>query len=117
MICSSPLSDLKRFRVGSAHLSNKRSRPNFHARKGEVPQGSALAGGPELTLLAWSLGGAIALMGALTFAGLGRLYPRTAGQYEILRDAYGPMPAFVYVFCNATAVQAGSVAIMALLCS
>ena len=78
---------------------------------------AALAGGPELTLLAWSLGGAIALMGALTFAGLGRLYPRTAGQYEILRDAYGPMPAFVYVFCNATAVQAGAVAIIAVVCA
>jgi amino acid transporter len=56
-------------------------------------------------------------MGALTFAELGGLYPRTGGQYAILRDAYGPLPAFLFVFCNATAIQAGAIAIIALVCS
>ncbi len=71
------------------------------------------AGSGELAMAAWVVGGVIALVGALTFAELGSLYSRTAGQYEILRDAYGPFIGFVYVFCNATIVQAGSIAVIA----
>ncbi len=65
-------------------------------------------------LLAWAFGGLIALLGALTFAELGRLCPFAGGQYHILRDAYGRPPAFLFVFCNLTAVQAGAVAIIAI---
>ncbi|MEQ1905024.1 MAG: APC family permease, partial [Pirellulaceae bacterium] len=64
-------------------------------------------------MLVWSLGGVIALLGALTFAELGGRYGRTGGQYEILRDAFGTGVGFVYVFCNATAIQAGAIAIIA----
>ncbi len=76
-----------------------------------------LAGSGGLALVAWAVGGAIALLGALTFAELGGLYPRSGGQYEILRDAYGPPPAFLFVFCNATAIQAGATAIIAIICA
>ncbi len=76
-----------------------------------------LAASGELAMLAWAIGGAIALMGALTFAELGGLYPRAGGQYEILRDAYGSLPAFLFVFCNATAIQAGATAIIAIVCA
>ncbi len=75
-----------------------------------------LAGSSSMAMLAWAIAGAIALTGALTFAELGGLYPRTGGQYELLRDSYGPLPAFVYVFCNATAIQAGAIAIIAIIC-
>lgn len=76
-----------------------------------------IAGSADLALLAWSIGGVIALAGALTFAELGVRYPNAGGQYEILRDVYGPCPAFLFVFCNATAVQAGAIATIALVCS
>ncbi len=72
-----------------------------------------VAGSVETAMLVWSLGGAIALLGALTFAELGGRYGRTGGQYEILRDAFGTGVGFVYVFCNATAIQAGAIAIIA----
>lgn len=72
------------------------------------------AGSGQLAIIAWCLGGVIALVGALTFAELGGMYPRSGGQYEILRDAYGSPPAFLFVFCNATAVQAGAIAVIAL---
>ncbi len=74
-------------------------------------------GSAEGALLAWGIGGLIALLGAFTFAELGRLRPVAGGQYHVLRDAYGPAPAFLFVFCNLTAVQAGAVAIIALLCA
>lgn len=75
-----------------------------------------LAGSGELALLAWAIGGFIALCGALTFAELGMRYPNAGGQYEILRDCYGGLPAFLFVFCNATAIQAGAIAVIALVC-
>ena len=78
---------------------------------------ATIAGSGGMAMLAWTVGGVIALLGALTFAELGSIYPHTGGQYEILRDAYGPLPAFLFVFCNATAVQAGAVAIIAIICA
>lgn len=76
-----------------------------------------LTGTAELALLAWAIGGLIALCGALTFAALGRRYHASGAQYEILRDAYGPMPGFMFVFCNATVVQPGAIAIISLICA
>ncbi|MCH8316195.1 MAG: amino acid permease [Planctomycetes bacterium] len=80
-------------------------------------QVAQLAESGGMALTAWAIGGAIALMGALTFAELGGLYPRTGGQYDILRDAYSPLPAFLFVFCNATAIQAGAIAVIAIICA
>ncbi len=78
---------------------------------------AAVTGSAGGALLAWGVGGLIALLGAFTFAELGRLRPLTGGQYHVLRDAYGRAPAFLFVFCNLTAVQAGAVAIIAILCA
>jgi APA family basic amino acid/polyamine antiporter len=78
---------------------------------------ASLVGSAPLALAAWALAGAIALAGALTFAELGGLYHGSGAQYAILRDAYGPLPAFVFVFCNATAVQAGAIGIIAVICA
>jgi len=71
----------------------------------------------SLAMLAWALGGAIALCGALTFAELGGMYHASGAQYQIIRDAAGPLPAFVFVFCNATAIQPGTMGIIAVLCA
>ena len=75
-----------------------------------------LAGSADLAMWAWVIGGLIAMLGALTFAELGALIPRAGGQYDVLRDAYGPATGFVYVVCNATAIQAGAIGIIALVC-
>jgi amino acid transporter len=44
----------------------------------------------------WVLGGLIALFGALTLAELAALFPRSGGIYVFLREAYGPLPAFLF---------------------
>ncbi len=44
----------------------------------------------------WILGGVVALFGALAFAELATLFPRSGGLYVFLREAYGPLPAFLY---------------------
>lgn len=47
-------------------------------------------------VLAWVLGGVVALAGALTFAELGGMFPRTGGIYVYVREAFGPLPAFLF---------------------
>lgn len=75
-----------------------------------------LAGSGAGAMTAWVLGGLAAMTGALTFAALGMKFPRNGGQYIALREAYGRGLGFVYVVCNATAIQAGAIALIALLC-
>ena len=43
----------------------------------------------------WILGGLLALCGALCIAELAAALPRAGGEYIYLRQAYGPMPAFL----------------------
>lgn len=74
-------------------------------------------GSGSLAMVAWALGGVIAMLGALCFAELGTMYTRSGGQYAILRDSYGPLGGFLFVFCNATAIQCGVVAIIAVICA
>ena len=49
-----------------------------------------------LFVLAWVLGGLVALAGALTFAELGGMFPRTGGIYVYVREAFGKLPAFLF---------------------
>ncbi len=78
---------------------------------------AGIAGSVPAALGLWVLGGVIAALGALVFAELGRRYPRAGGQYDVLRDAWGSLAGFLYVFCNLTAIQTGSVAVIALICA
>jgi basic amino acid/polyamine antiporter, APA family len=83
-----------------------------------VPRGvAAVTGSASGALVAWAIGGLIAMLGAFAFAELGRMRPVAGSQYHILREAYGRAPAFLFVFCNLTAVQAGGVAIIAIICA
>ncbi len=43
----------------------------------------------------WAIGGLLALCGALCVAELAAALPRAGGEYVYLREAYGPMPAFL----------------------
>lgn len=52
-------------------------------------------GRPWLTFVAWVLGGALALLGALIFAELATRLPRAGGKYVYAREAFGPRAAFV----------------------
>ena len=53
-------------------------------------------GDPWLILLLWTLGGLVSLCGALTFAELAAMMPRSGGIYVFLREGYGRCPAFVF---------------------
>ena len=53
---------------------------------------AAQLGRPWLTLVAWLLGGALALLGALCFAELATRHPRAGGKYVYVREAFGRRP-------------------------
>ena len=63
---------------------------------------------------AWLVGGVIALAGALVYAELAARRPEIGGQYAYLRDAYGPMPAFLYGWSLLLVIQSGGMAAVAI---
>src|ERR1043165_6653033 len=58
----------------------------------------------------WLVGGAIAIMGAFVYAELAARRPEVGGQYSYLRDAWGPMPAFLYGWSLLLVIQSGGMA-------
>lgn len=55
-------------------------------------------GSAKLVFLAWIVGGLLSFFGALTYAELGAMRPEAGGEYVYVRDAYGPLPAFLYAW-------------------
>src|SRR5215471_4468376 len=53
-------------------------------------------GSAEVVYLAWMIGGLLSFFGALTYAELGAMKPFSGGEYVYVRDAYGPLPGFLY---------------------
>lgn len=67
-------------------------------------------GSPFWVLVAWLAAGVLSLMGALTFAELGSLFPEAGGGYVYVREAFGRMPAFLYGWISFWIIAPGSVA-------
>ena len=55
-------------------------------------------GSARLVYLAWMVGGILSFFGALTYAELGAMKPQAGGEYVYVRDAYGPLPGFLYAW-------------------
>jgi APA family basic amino acid/polyamine antiporter len=68
---------------------------------------------PLLVLSAWAAGGLIALAGAFIYAELSELRPRVGGQYAYIREAFHPMPAFLYGWTLLLVTQTGGMAVVA----
>ncbi len=71
-------------------------------------------GTPLLIVGAWLIGGIVALAGALVYAELAARRPAVGGQYAYLRDAYGPLPAFLYGWSLLLVIQSGGMAAVAI---
>jgi basic amino acid/polyamine antiporter, APA family len=52
-------------------------------------------GDPMLILLLWTVGGLFAVGGAMVYGELGSRFPQAGGDYVYLREAYGPLVAFL----------------------
>ncbi len=63
-----------------------------------------------LMLAVWLAGGVLSFFGALAYAELGAMLPQSGGQYVYLREAYGPLPAFLCGWSFFLVIQSGSIA-------
>jgi basic amino acid/polyamine antiporter, APA family len=70
-------------------------------------------GSVPLFLGVWVFTGVLSFFGALAYAELGAMIPSTGGQYVYLREAYGPLPAFLCGWAFFLVIQSGSVATLA----
>lgn len=67
----------------------------------------------SMVLLLWIVGGLLTLCGALAYGELGASLPHVGGQYVYLREAYGPLPAFLYGWTLFLVIQSGGIATLA----
>jgi APA family basic amino acid/polyamine antiporter len=72
-------------------------------------------GSTALFLTAWVLGGAISLLGALTFAEIGSRFPQPGSFYKVVAASYGPAPAFMLNWTNVVIVNGAGVAAVAMI--
>jgi APA family basic amino acid/polyamine antiporter len=70
---------------------------------GRVSSGTGLLG-------VWMFGGLLAFAGAMAYAELATLRPRSGGEYVYLRDAYGPLAAFLTGWTSFVAGFSGAIA-------
>ena len=68
---------------------------------------------PALTIATWTLCGALALAGALTFGELAARYPTAGGPYIYLREGWGDRVAFLYGWQSALILDPGITAALA----
>ena len=71
------------------------------------------AGGEAMMIFAWVLGGAITMVGALTYAELASTFPSAGGDYHFIQLAYGRRLAFLFAWARATVITTGSIALLA----
>ncbi len=67
----------------------------------------------EAALAVWTVTGVLSLFGALSFAELAAMMPEAGGQYVYLREAYGPLVAYLCGWSFFIAAQTGGISVLA----
>src|ERR1700681_4574635 len=70
-------------------------------------------GSPLKVFGVWVAGGLLSLFGALSYAELAAAMPEAGGEYVYLREAYGPLWAFLYGWTQMWVAKSGSIATLA----
>jgi amino acid transporter len=61
-----------------------------------------------LFLLAWLVGAVVVLCGALTYSELAAAFPRSGGVYVFVRESFGKLPAFLFVWAELWVIRPGA---------
>ncbi len=72
---------------------------------------AAHTGSPTAMLLIWMVGGIVAMCGALALAEVAAMFPKAGGMYVYLREAYGPLTAFLFGWVYLVIIPTGAGAI------
>ena len=73
----------------------------------------AAAGSSPRVYAVWIVGGLLSLFGAMTYAEIASAHPRYGGEYAFLREAYGDLPAFLYMWTWVLIAKPASMATIA----
>jgi basic amino acid/polyamine antiporter, APA family len=65
---------------------------------------------PLLIFAVWIIGGLLSYFGALAFSEMGAALPKAGGMYNFLKEAYGPLLAFLFGWTLFLVIDAGAVA-------
>jgi basic amino acid/polyamine antiporter, APA family len=63
--------------------------------------------------LVWIAGGALSLLGALSYGELAAMRPESGGLYVYIREGFGSLPAFLYGWAMFLAIASGTIASLA----
>lgn len=69
---------------------------------------------PNIVLLAWILGGFLAVAGAMSYAKSASLFPYAGGDYVYLKEAYSPIVAFASGWLSLSINFSASISLSAL---
>jgi APA family basic amino acid/polyamine antiporter len=67
-------------------------------------------GSARLTILAWVMGGVVAVLGGFIFGELGQRLPKAGGSYAYLRAGVSPVMGFLYAWALALIMSTGAAA-------
>lgn len=56
------------------------------------------SGSMGMAIIVWVLSGILSMLGALCYAELGTMIPESGGDYAYIKKAFGPLPAFLYLW-------------------
>lgn len=73
----------------------------------------AAVGSSRMVYLVWVVGGLLSLFGAMTYAEIAAARPNYGGEYAFLREAYGDLMGFLYMWTQITVAKPASLATVA----
>src|SRR5215471_7313163 len=73
----------------------------------------AAVGSSWMVYAVWIAGGLLSLFGAMTYAEIAAARPKYGGEYAFLREAYGDLTGFLYMWTQITIAKPASIATIA----
>ena len=73
----------------------------------------AAVGSSQMVYAVWIVRGLLSLFGAMTYAEIAAARPKYGGEYAFLREAYGDLTAFVFMWTQVTIAKPSSIASIA----
>lgn len=72
------------------------------------------SGSVGMALIVWTLCGILAMCGALSYAELGTMIPKSGGESTYLLESFGELPSFMYIWTACIVIKPSQIAIVCL---